>query len=257
MEKAENEKEKTMAKDKTENESTSSETKLFFSQLGMDPSTFNDDVFNIINLYLADSTDALESVLLEKFAPVNAGDKEKTVKAVDALYDILTESLDKNWLEFENYIQQNLFRIPEGLHIPSSEEDGLQGDAIVTGSSERERRLDAELDTLRQTVAQEQAEIASLRRELRAADNVQRYNRPARAMSSLIQEMAINKEPLERLQNLMDRAEVFKASRGHQSGGRAEEQNVDTTTAKMQSLTVGEMERDLKFVNEKQEIIQK
>lgn len=134
-----------------------------FNSYSLNPQLFINEVINSVNIIVNEAFDFFQQEG-EKSLKIEGTDRSVDLKeGVDYIRKTVQMRLDKRLSVWERYCLSQCFMVPEGFSLPKDEPSG---DPCVGHVAE----LDAQLDSLRNKLAQVGKESADLEKELQALE---------------------------------------------------------------------------------------
>ncbi|KAG2172097.1 hypothetical protein INT43_001574 [Umbelopsis isabellina] len=136
---------------------------LITEHLGYLPVRFTDDFYNAC---IGCMSKAVEGV--EAFINTLPGDEKKKVEGVEKFDILLDNVFDKRFVVFEEFVFNNIFRLPDNLPITLSHNKNLN----FTYTQAYEDHLDKELEEMRKNVIAQKALRFKLKSQIQSTDQL-------------------------------------------------------------------------------------
>ncbi|KAI9283541.1 Mis12 protein-domain-containing protein [Umbelopsis sp. AD052] len=136
---------------------------LITEHLGYLPVRFTDDFYNACIGCMAKAVEGVEA-----FVSTLPGDERKKMEGVEKFDTLLDNAFDKRFVVFEEFVFNNIFRLPENLPITLSHNKGLN----FTYTQAYEDHLDKELEELRKSVIAQKALQFKLKNQIKSTERL-------------------------------------------------------------------------------------
>lgn len=150
-----------------------SESEAVFSALNLNPQLFCNEVINNVDDIIDQAFDFFYQDASTKLNIEGTQRSQDLKKGVDCIRQRVQSVLDKKLDTWENYILRHCFALPPGFRMPNTDESNEKG--LDRGAS-FDPDIDAQLDSLREKLAQVGKESEMLNQEIQALERKSTVN---------------------------------------------------------------------------------
>ncbi|XP_021761229.1 protein MIS12 homolog [Chenopodium quinoa] len=142
-----------------------SESEAIFESFNLKPQLFINESLNIVD-ELVDGAFHHFHLEASKLLKTDGTDRSEDLqKGIDYIQNTIQASLDKRLVMWEQYCLRHCFTVPSGFSLPSGDE--ASGDDLMDQDDPNDEQVEAQLDNLRNKLAEAGKECSELKQELR------------------------------------------------------------------------------------------
>ncbi|KAK7265056.1 hypothetical protein RJT34_32672 [Clitoria ternatea] len=144
-----------------------------FDSLNLNPQLFCNEVLNSVDYMFDEAFDFFYQDASTKINTEGTQKSQDLRKGVDCIRQRVQSVLDKQLTTWENYVLRHCFSLPQGFRMPNTDEASVNDlDPIASLDPD----VDAELDSLREKLAEVGKETGMLNREIQALEGKSTVN---------------------------------------------------------------------------------